>query len=243
MINMTEEEIERINRFIYLKNSPKHNKSKIKNMIFLIIASFMFFISDSLKRSYNLFTSWWMIFAVFACSIIIWGLFLLRNLDNRQIDFILYFGAVGTYVSTEFFALGISYGINDAHINVMLLVLLVLLLEVPLLLFLLWHRIQLFKGKKQFKGGAANYKIIIPLILIISPIIKMLFNNTQAQFQTIMMSLMFIFLGFVFSVSIGWFGNYYVARKYRSYIHLYENGIIQTGHNKEDGRSAHRNKK
>lgn len=152
---MTKEEIERINRFIYLK-SPKYNKSMIKSMIFMIIATFMFFISDSLTRNYNLFTSWWMIFAVFACSIIIWGLYLFRNLDNRQIDYLLYFGSVGTYLSAEFFALGISYGIKDAHINVMLLVLLVLLLEVPLLLFLLWHRIQLFKGKKEFKGRSQN---------------------------------------------------------------------------------------
>lgn len=84
---------------------------------------------------------------------------------------------------------------------------------------------------------------MIPLLLIISPIIKMIFNNTQEQFQTVMIPLIVIFLGFIFSVSIGWFGNYYVARKYRSYIHLYENGIIQTGKNEDGVRPAHRNKK
>lgn len=239
---MTEEEIGRINRFVDLK-SPKSNKHTIKIDIFLILFLFMFFIGDSLTYNYNLLTSWWMIFAVPACSLIIWSFYLLRNLDKRQDDFLLYWGAVGTYFSVEFFALGISYGINDAHINVILLVLLVLL-DVPLLLFLLWYRIQLFKGKKEIQGGSPNYKIMTPLIFIISPILIMIFKNAQSQLQTVFMPLMFIFVGIAFSVSLSCFGNYYVARKYRSYIRLYdENGIIQTGHNKEDGRSAHRNKK
>ena len=239
---MTEEEIERLNRFVDLK-SPKSNKHTIKICIFLILSLFMFFIGDSLTYNYNLLTSWWMIFAVFACSLIVWGFYLLRTLDKRQDDFLLYWGAVGTYYSAEFFALGISYGINDAHINVMLLVLLELLDVPPLLLLLLWYRIQLFKGKKEIQGGSPNYKIMTPLIFIISPILIMIFKNAQSQLQTVIIPLMFIFVGFAFSVSLSCFGNYYVARKYRSYIRLYENGIIQTGHNKEDGRSAHRNKK
>ena len=184
MINMTEEEIGRLNRFVDLK-SPKSNKHMIKICIFLIFFLFMFFIGDSLKYNYNFLTSWWMIFAVPACLLIIWGFYLLHNLDKRQDDFLLYWGAVGTYYSAEFFALSISYGINDAHINVMLLVLLVLLLEVPFLLFLLWYRMQLFKGKKEIKGGPPNYKIMTPLIFIISPILIMIFKNAQSQLQTV----------------------------------------------------------
>jgi hypothetical protein len=71
---MTEEEIERLNRFVDLK-SPKSNKHMIKICIFLIAGFFMFFIGDSLTQNYNLLTSWWMIFAVPACLLIIWGFY------------------------------------------------------------------------------------------------------------------------------------------------------------------------
>jgi hypothetical protein len=97
------------------------------------------------------------------------------------------------------------------------------LLDVPLLFFLLWYRMQLFKGKKEIKGGPPNYKIMIPLTFIISPILIMIFKNAQSQLQTVIIPVMFIFLGFAESVHLSLFGNYYVARKYRSYIRLYEN--------------------
>lgn len=107
----------------------------------------------------------------------------------------------------------------------------------------LYLKVYEHKGKKEIKGGPPNYKIMTPLIFILSPLLIMIFKNAQSQLQTVIIPLMFIFVGFAFSVSLSCFGNYYVARKYRSYIRLYDNGKIQTGHNKEDGRSAHRNKK
>lgn len=213
---MAQEEIERINNFVDLK-SPQSNKHMIKICIFLVIAFFMFFVGDSVRHNYNLLKSSWMIFSVFASSLIIWGLYLLRTLERHQIDFMLYWGVVGTYYSAEFFALGISIGIHDAHINLLLLIL-IELLDIPLLLWLLWYRIQLFKGKK-IKSGSPNYKIMFPLILAFSLVIPTIIKNSS--FETAIMPLLSIFLGYMESISVSLFGNYYVAKKYSNYIDLY----------------------
>lgn len=217
---MTEQDVERINRFVDLK-SPESNKRQIKICIFLIVGFFMFFVSDSLDRKINLFTSCWFIFFIAACILIFWGFYLLRTLERRQIDFMLYWGVVGTYYSAEFFALGISIGIHDAHANLLLLILLEGL-DIPLLLWLFWYRMQLFKGKKKIKGGNPNYKIMFPLILAFSLIITPIIKNSS--FQTAIMPLLLIFLGYVESIHSSLFGNYYVAKKYINYIDLYEDG-------------------
>jgi len=62
------------------------------------------------------------------------------------------------------------------------------------------------------------FPLILAFLLIITPIIK------NSSFQTAIMPLLLIFLGYVESIHVSFFGNYYVAKKYINYIDLYEDG-------------------
>lgn len=208
---MTEKEIEQINKFVDLKDI-KSNKHMIKVCIFLIVVFFEFFVS--LK-------SCWIVFLVFAIFIIGWGIYLLHTLDKHQIEFFLFWGVSGIYYTAEFFSLGISLGRNVAHIYILLLIILILL-DIPMLLILLWYRIQVFNGKREIKSGPPNYRIMIPGMFIFSTVLMLIFKNASTQIQPAIMATMCIFIGYAESIHISFFGNYYIARKYKEHIHLYK---------------------
>jgi hypothetical protein len=213
---MTEEEIERINKFVDLRGL-KSCKETIKGCIFIIIGFFMFFVGDSVKQNYNLLASKWMIFAILALVIIVWGIYLLHNLEKRQFDFFLFWGVAGIYNSIEFFALGISHGINQAQISPIILAT-AISLDAILIAWLIWYRYQLFTGKKRISSGTPNYKIMLPLIIIIAPVSTAILKS--AQFQDAVVCSIYFALGYIESVHASLFGNYYVAEKYQQYIKL-----------------------
>lgn len=213
---MTEEEIERINRFVDLKGL-KSCKETIKGCIFIMIGFFMFFVGDSVKRNYNLLASKWMIFAVPASAIIVWGIYLLHNLEKCRFGFFLFWGTAGMYNSIEFFALGISQGINQAKISPILLTT-AASLDVLFIVWIMWYRRQLFTGKKQIKSGTPNYKIMFPLIFIIAPVFTAMLKSARSQDAVVCFT--FFLIGYIESVHVSLFGNYYAAKKYRQFIKL-----------------------
>jgi membrane protein CcdC involved in cytochrome C biogenesis len=102
---VTQDDIERINRFVGLQR-PRNNKQMIELYLFLVVGFFMFFFGTSMVLHFNLLKSNWMIFAVFALVLLIWGTILIRNYMKRQIDYFLICGAIGLYYAAEFFSLG-----------------------------------------------------------------------------------------------------------------------------------------
>lgn len=218
MNSLTDEEIERINRFIDLK-SYKSNRKMIKQCIFIIIVLFMFFVGQSIMFKFNLLTSWWMIFAVFAVLVIAWGIYLLISLEKHPFQFFLFWGTAGVYYTVEFYSLGISYGLN-AHADIRLFYL-VIILNFIALLFLLWYRVQLLTGKKKIKSGLPNYRIMIPGILILSPVLILILDSVNASGNNSSFILFFL-LGFIESAHFLLFLNYFVAKKYCEYIHRYD---------------------
>lgn len=222
---MIYEEIQRLNSFIDL-NSPASNKQMIKTCIFLNIATFFFVFGNSFIQNFNLLTSWWMVFAVFALLLIIWGVVLIRVIEKRQIDFLLFWASSGTYYSIEFFSVGISYGRNVAHISIWFFVAL-LFIEIFFLLLLFWYRVQLFKGKMKIRSGSPNYRLMFPLILILSPIGAVILKTAGQHAQDAVFSMMLILVGYVESVHLSLYGNYFIAKKYQKYVYLYdERGVL-----------------
>lgn len=212
---MIDKEIKRINDFVNL-NTPQANKGMIRTCIYLIIGFFIFFIGDSFKYHYNFLVSKWMFFLIPAMIIIIWGIYLLRNLGKRPFDFLLFWAICGIYYSVEFFCLGISEG-NRTQISPQLMIIAVLL-DIPLLVLIPRYRYRLFIRKKAIDTRLINYKILFTLILVISPVFIAILKSSRSQ-GTIVSVLCFL-LGYIESFHISLLTNYFVARKYKQYIIL-----------------------
>jgi len=229
---MTQNDIDRINKFVGLE-SPKNNKNMIKILLFLLIIFFMFFVGNSFILNYNLLTSKWMLFVPFDCVLVFWGVFLLCTLEKRQLDFFLYEGFAGLYLITEFFGLGYSYGIHIDHFSPIVLWILILL-DIPLLLFLMSYRIRIFKGIHK-KKNRHLYSVALSgsLVIVLAPILNYLLNKTQQSFQYGVATLCLFIIGYGMSMYIIFFGNFFIAKRYKDVIYLYENGEIQKGAKKK----------
>lgn len=177
----------------------------------------MFFIGDSFKYRYNFLVSQWMLFLIPAIAIIIWGVYLLHNLNKRPFDFLLFWAICGIYYSFEFFSLGIYQGLNHAQASPLFIIIAVLL-DIPLIVLILRYRYKLFIGEKAVNTRPVNYKFLVASILIISPVFIGILKSARSQ-DAIICILCFL-LGYIESSHISFLVNYFVARKYKQYINV-----------------------
>lgn len=235
----TDEYVKKLNDYVGLA-STKSNATWVKSDMFLVLFLALIYFGNSLLQNFNLFTSWWMIFVVFVIAITIWGIFLLLTLEKRQLDFLLYHGIVGMYLSVEFFSIGFSYGQNIAHFDLWILILLIAL-DIPLLIWIIWFRREKFKeihrtSNTKQKQQSVNplQALFIPILLIFTPIFIQLSKGLSKNVTYTVMTIVSIFLGYAMSIYFVYICNYVVAKKYEKHIYLYENGIIQKGQKKDN---------
>jgi hypothetical protein len=217
--------VKELNNYVGL-NNLKTNRTWIVLDVFVASFFFLFFYANSLLQNFDLLTSGWMIFAIFLLLFDCWGVFLFANLEKRQIHFLLFHGMFGLYLSAELFSLGFSYGTGLAHIHLWILVSLIIL-DAPFLCWIIWIRKKKFKeiNLKETKKTNINplHTLLIPLILTGVPLINLLSDGISKNAKDIAGTIIAIFLGYVMSMLFVYICNYFVAKKYKDYIRLYEN--------------------
>lgn len=215
---MNEDKINRINSYINTQ-SLSSNKNMIKTLLILILLFLMFYVGDCVTRNISLFKSYWMIFLIVALLLVIWGVYLYFTLEKHRLSFILYWALSGTYISIEFFAIAISKGINITHTNSYLLILLELL-DIPFIIWLTLYRDTFIEHKKRAKKAKIRNASILSLMILILVIVFIILKGSDME-ETLPI-LISIMLGYIFSIHILFIQDYYIARKYKESLQLYQ---------------------
>jgi hypothetical protein len=238
---MSDQKISRIIKFVDLR-PLQFNKQILICLMIIISSSFMLFKGNSLLLHYDLYTSRWMIYAPFACVLLIWGLYLLKNLEKRQIDFFLYEGCAGIYLTAELFPLSYSFGVQVSHI-IPAIVWILILLDIPMLLSMIWARIKLFNGSLKTKKSYYSIGGTITLVLIITPLTNFLLNQTPIDMHYVIADICMFIFSYAMSVLLISFGNYYVAQKYKNIIRLYEDEKARTNRMRKGSHDTRKSKR
>ena len=231
---MSEDDIKRINRFVNLQ-TPTANKKMIKFILIFLIGFFGFFYATNISPNSpgHILASHWMISAPCCLCLVILGIYLYKTLEKRQINIFLFEGCVGVYITIEFLALGYLIGTYLAIMNP-INILIMVFMEIPVACLLLIYRIKQLKPKGIPKKVIKNFypiSIVLSLVLVLSPIVNSLFNNSGKRKSDVIGAIVAFLLGYVFSIFITFFLNYFVARKYKGVVNLYDkNGNIEKVH-------------
>lgn len=214
---MENAKIDAITKFVNAY-SLKEIRQFSKMYIFLIAVLFAFVIGVNFKiKNYNILYSPWMIFAALAIALIAWGAFVVCNVKKHAVSYLLYFGCAGTYISIEFLALGIEYGINVSHFDWIISLLILFLDVLMVVLIIVWRYIWLMNMQVQ-EPQKINYRFISMGTLLIFPILSAILSTLNSHTQETLMTIIMIFIGYACSIHICLFQNYYIAKKYESII-------------------------
>jgi len=105
------------------------------------------------------------------------GFVLIEEFGEEADRFFLYEGCAGIYLTAELFPLSYSFGVQVSHI-IPAIVWILILLDIPMLLSMIWARIKLFNGSLKTKKSYYSIGGTITLVLIITPLTNFLLNQT-----------------------------------------------------------------